>query len=834
MDEYFSNLFKSAKNIIFTQIEELPTPISLSNNDSKKTYILTHKYNSSHNTFLGYDSNKEKVHLKVFPCKSFEEIQKACEILNEIYEAYTENSLGKIQDKFVILDQGKWYFVIVTKTLNGINLFDFSEFLHNKCEMVCKDLSIAILLVLLDFIKHKKNSKEKFDCIYPNTVLICKNSGGLPFAKFKKENYSIIILPFSNKTLFGRSSRLSNLFRDSDNDLWGLGITIYSLLGNFPYSLLPTLHSLALDHLMNVVTLREQDPALETIFRLILSSSTQEVISHSYLRIWGGIYQKNWESIDICGVEEKEVLHSGLFFTDPVSRKLVIKKLLVLGKTHSEIYEYLVSRDLFGVFIDKCIKIDWTECPELLEPFYKFLKYKPKDHEFKGKLGELGILGLVNTTLELDPHNRGFLEFVQDFTYENTLTLLQILYDKGVVTRSIKIAKNSYHDKDFLSHSMSFYGQHSVKVIEQIFLSDLFSVIWIVQALIEIPYQFKIEKLAWLMKLLLTILKKNNYKDDVDLIKSTLNLLTELICLPNLLQTNHLKGKCSSHTDEEFLLSKNKFLINCMDCNVPICSSCHKSVHKSHTCYYMLHITPHFRCNCVEVHSMVPNKPEEFLLPRYKKKMTFVLSNGQNFVENGSNCIFSEKDLIITTSEPFEILDNESVLAYFEVKINKAGNYENIVIGMKGAEIYYYGMNGSITCKNVLVGKGPRFGSYDTIGIGVCRNFNVFIVYNGLLLNQFFKCEEELNVKMFIGMFGDLCEVEVRLNNFLFMSVKSGLELFIGESKKSLEEVFKLLINVLKKTNDPKMAELKSSFENLLTRCNRQDLLKKMKRRSLF
>ena len=833
LDEDFNILFKNVKNFILTQIDEIKPFIPIHSNDSKKTYTLTHRYHESKNTFLGFDSNKEKVHVKIFPCKSFEQVQQGSLKLKHIYESCAENSLIKNHDKFVMLDKGRWFFVVVTKTVNGINLFDFSEFLHSRCENVCKDLCIAILLVLLDFLKYMK-SPARLDNLYPNTVMICKNSGGLPFARFKKENYNILVVPLSKKTLFGKTTRLNHLYRSTENDLWGLAITIYGLIGTFPYSLLPDLSSLEQDHLMNVVPLREQDPALEKIFRIICQGKSLDVTVHPYLKIWGGIYQKNWESIDLCGVDQTEVLHSGLFFNDPVSRKLVIKKMLVLGKNDTEIYEYLVSRNLFGVFIDKCIKIDWKECPELLEPFYKFLRYKPKDHEYKGKLGELGILGLVSTTLELDPHNRGFLNFVQDFAYENTLTLLQILYDKGVVSRSIKVAKYSPHDKDFLSHTMSFYGPHSISIIEQIYLSELFSNISIIEALIEIPYQFKLEKVSSLMKLLLTIIKKSNYKEDSEIIKSSLNLVNELICLPVLLQQNHLKGSCSSHTDEDFLLSKNKFLINCIDCNVPICSSCHKSVHKQHTSYYMLHITPHFRCNCVEMHSMVPNRPSDFILPKYRKAFIFTGSNGQQFLESQSNSFFTERDLIISTSECFDPVDKDSLIGYFEVRVLKAGSYENIVIGLLGSEIYYHSMNGSITYKNSLIGKGPRFGSYDTVGIGVLRSYQAFITYNGLLLNQMFKCEETSNVKLFLGMFGDSCHIEVKVNNFLFLAVRNGLDCFVGESKKTLEEVFKIFINVLKKSNEVKMIELRAPFEKLLNYCNRADLVKKMKRRGLF
>ena len=126
------------------------------------------------------------------------------------------------------------------------------------------------------------------------------------------------------------------------------------------------------------------------------------------------------------------------------------------------------------------------------------------------------------------------------------------------------------------------------------------------------------------------------------------------------------------------------------------------------------------------------------------------------------------------------------MVAYYEVKVNKAGKYENIIIGLLGAEVYYYGVNGNISINNKIVCKAPRFGSYDTVGIGLLRNSKIFFTYNGLLSSFIFDCDANQELKILVEMHGDGCEVEVKLRSFLFQAAKFGTD--------SLETIITIII----------------------------------------
>lgn len=840
MSQNLNAIFKGAYDIRKKSVVLLENEIVLYNTHSKQIYTLTHRYSSSPSTFLGFDLEMTNVHVKILHCGSYESIKSAHKKLREIHESFQEKSLVKVLDTFEIFDNS-WYLVCVSKSLEGVSIYDISEYMSTNLMQLEKDLSIGIFIILLEILE----KASSFQCIFPNTVMILRGSMGIPLCSASLYQFSIAVIPISQCTLLGEPSRIDNLNSSSRSDLWGIAMCIFSLIGSFPLNNLPDMRTFDLAHIADVTPIRENDPALDRLFRLTLQDNPSpadihNLISHSYLPILKGIYLKNWENIDKCGVEEIEVLQSGLFFTDPVSQKLVIKKLLILGNYYHEVYEYLLKFDIFGEFIDKCIKMNWKESPELLEPFYKILRKKPKDHVFKEKLGELGILGLVYTTISLDPHNRGFYEFVQDFMCENTLTLMQVLFDSGVTGRSIEMAKKKHQDKNFVRDTMSYYGPHSSKVIEQVYNLDIFPVVRIIQALIDIPYYHRSENIENVLEIILLIFKKKGNKEDMEVIKYTLELITEVLCLPSKLETNHLLGKCCSHFSEDsFFLSKNPLLFSCLDCNMPICTYCYKYMHSSHSCYNLLYMTPHFRCNCTDVHEFIVNNPASFAMPRLIPRCTFIPSNGSSVPEGLPNKFFSSIDLIVTTIERLAYgwdVNGQGVVAYYEVKVNKAGKYENIVVGLLGAEVYYHGMNGIIARGNVVVGKAPRFGSYDTVGMGLLRNSKVFVTYNGLLCSDFYDACDENNtykeIKVFVALYGEGCEIEVKLREFSFLSMKTGLA--STEAKKSLEKIFKILINCLKKGNDERIGEMRKRFKEALLQINREDLAKKLERKGIF
>ena len=833
MSESFLKIFDETFKQQMSELTELERNIVLTNPYSQQEYVLTHRCNSSINTFICEDLANIKFHLKVIPCSCYNEVKKGLDILEKIQKDCQSNVVLEVLDSFEVIDDDLWYLIVVTPSLPAVTLLKLSEYIENSKKKISKDYSIAILLGLFDSLEEIHLQNIYLNCIYPNTVMICKGGGGVPIFTINDINFTLKLSPVSRHTLIGDKTQIENLYIDNGNDMWGISISIYSIIGDISIKLVPEMKSLLTQERAQKTPLLFNDPALENVFRA-LQKGERNIFNHNYIKVWRGICNLRSDLIEKCGIKELEALHSGLYFSNPMSKKLVIKMLLILGNAYYEVYEYLLKNELFIIFIEECLKFDWKGCADLLEALFKMIKRKPKDNAFKEKLGELGILGLVFTAISLDPHSHAFYDFVLDYMSENTLTLMQILYDTGVANRCLELAKRSPDDKRFIKDTMSHYGPHAPKFIEQVYNMEIFPVKLIIQAIIDIPYFHKLEKLESVLELTSTIIrKKGNNKDEfLDIIKHTLELITELLVLPHFIQGTHLTGKCSSHTLQDILpLAKNPYLYYCSSCATPLCSACCKSLHSTHNVYNLLYITPHSRCNCCEIHALPDINPLFFSLPNVQGRFTFIPSSGCNTTESYVNRFSGNSDMIITTIEPLVSEWShvgQGIVAYYEVKINKAGKYENVIVGLLGAEVYYYGVNGNIIINNKIVCKGPRFGSYDTIGIGLLRNSKVFFTYNGLLSSYIFDCDANQEIKIFVAMYGDGCEIEIKLKKPFFQSIKFGTESFSSRSKTLIEDIFKILCNTLKKAKITKIVDMKQKFISLLRLIQREDLIKKL------
>ena len=832
MNEFFEQLFDEVLLQKNNDIIKLESDIILTNPYSQQEYTLTHRYKSSLNTFTCEDLAHNKWHIKIVPCKSYSEVKKGLGSLDKITEKCQSNAMLGIFDSFEILNEDSWYLIIVTPSLQAATLYQLAKTLESKDFKITKDLSIGILLVLIETIEEIYNHNTNFDCIYPNTIMICKGDGGLGLFTINNTVFTLKISPISRHTLIGDETDIENLYLKDSNYLWGISISLYSIIGKVYIQNLPDMKNLTYEEIVASTPLIFEDPALESIFRAF-QKGDKSVFGHRYFTVWKGLCNQKWDLVDKCTIKDLETLHSGLLFSNSVTKKMVIKKLLILASNYHEVYEYLLKYNLFILFVEECLKFDWTECIELLETFFKILKIKPKDSAFKEKLGELGLFGIIYTTIALDPDNKAFCDFLQDYANETTLTLMQVLFDSGVTNRSLELAKRSPLHKDFIKNTMPFYGPNSPKLIEQVYNMDIFPVKKIIQAIIDIPFYHKLEKIESVLEFINNIIKRKGNKEEyLDIIKNTLDLMSDILILPLSIQANHLAGRCSSHIVQDTVsLQKNPYLYYCIDCTSPLCSACCRSMHSSHNTYNLLYFTTHFRCNCFEAHTLPEIHLSDFILTGLNNRFTFIPSSGNNTTESYLNKFSSSSDMIITTIEPLVAEWShvgQGVVAYYEVKINKAGKYENIVVGLLGAEIYYHGVNGNIIINGKLVCKGPRFGSYDLIGVGLLRNSKVFFTYNGLLSSYIFDCDANQEIKIYVAMYGDGCEIEIKLKRCFFQTIKPGTEGFSSKAKALTEDIFKVLIKALKKGKEDRIISLRNQFRSLLHSIQRDDLIKKL------
>lgn len=833
MEESFSKILSQAQNTKNSGLIPLPEPKKISNPDSQQEYILTHRYTFSPNTFICTDLSSNNLHVKIMPCPCYSAVQQGANKLRTIQQKCKSNALLETFDSFEVLDEGKWFLVVVTPTMDSVTISELGKELKNSDTSIPRHHTISILSAILEILEETQQSSS-LNCIFANTVMICKHNVGLNLFKLKNQQYSLKISPTSRVTLLSLQNSPCLTNPQTNSDLWDLSTVLYSLIGKFPVCSLPCTKDLKMNEIQELTPLSYEDPALEEFYRQ-LQKSDLSVFTSNTLKIWRACLNSTNEILERASIEDLPVLHSVLLFTPYNMKSMVLKQLLLLGKKRHEVYVYLNENNIFWHFIEECLQISWEDNKLLLKAFFKILKQKPQNHISKHELRQLGIFGLIYTSAKLDIQSKSFFEFIRGFVTENTLTGMQILFDTGIVNKALENIKKNSTFKTFIKDTMSYYGPNSPKLIEEVHGLEIFNPIIVIQALIDIPYYFRFEKLEHVFSLILMMLKKKKYHKDefIEVVKHIVRLLTEILSLPYLLQNSHLNQSCTSHTQHElFFLTKNPFLYYCKQCSEPLCSVCFKdSEHQQHEFYNLLYITPHFRCNCSEDHSQSSPVHLDFTLPKYRARFTFLPSPGTTTTESYINKFYSKSDLVITTIEPL-ITDwkhaTSNVIVYYEIKVIQAGHQENIIIGFLGADITYEGMTGNICIGNRVVCKASRFGSYDIVGIGILRTQQAFFTYNGMLSSYFIDIEASQMLKIYITLCGDGCEIEVKLRNFFFKSFKPGLESLSKDANSALQEIFKYLVSVAKKNNEPRLQEAKKDLADLLTTIGKEKLAKKL------
>ena len=385
---------------------------------------------------------------------------------------------------------------------------------------------------------------------------------------------------------------------------------------------------------------------------------------------------------------------------------------------------------------------------------------------------------------------------------------------------------------------MSFYGPNSVDLIKRVYETIEITENRVNQHLFEIPYYFKLEKSQLVIQVMQRIIERNvrNQGDAMlDMLKTIVLVLGEILCLPKLLQYHHVLGLCTSKSNRLFLseLGKNPLLVKCKQCNHSYCAMCTANDHISHDIQYVLYQNPLFRC-----YSQSPVDPETdlsiFHLPRYPVRITFVDSNGDTYKQSQSRFI-GYSQLSVTTLESLNTATTEqkATLLYFEIKVNQAGIQENITIGIDGIGITYQSTDGGIYNKNVLIGKGPRFGSYDTVGIGVTNTSKIYVTYNGLLNWPMLDCELSETMKPLVVLNSEKCDVEIKLRTWLFQptSDQSANQDFVNRDVLNIsEKLLRLLCKYIKKIfrknpRDGKAQDLMEKYIEILGEVKRNDLI---------
>ena len=148
MSESFLKIFDETFKQQMSELTELERNIVLTNPYSQQEYVLTHRCNSSINTFICEDLANIKFHLKVIPCSCYNEVKKGLDILEKIQKDCQSNVVLEVLDSFEVIDDDLWYLIVVTPSLPAATLVKYQNILKTRGKL-STDYSIAICLVYL-------------------------------------------------------------------------------------------------------------------------------------------------------------------------------------------------------------------------------------------------------------------------------------------------------------------------------------------------------------------------------------------------------------------------------------------------------------------------------------------------------------------------------------------------------------------------------------------------------------------------------------------------------------------------------------------------------------
>ncbi|OMJ69374.1 hypothetical protein SteCoe_32918 [Stentor coeruleus] len=560
---------------------------------------------------------------------------------------------------------------------------------------------------------------------------------------------------------------------------------------------------------------------------------------------------------------------------------LAMKKILAIaGENPGEVNKALGSSetffDFFKVFIEQ--KSELVKQPILFNSILILLKDKSMSEKFKSTLVSLGFLTLIPEFIGNNVKSDLLCKVCLNFIENNTLTLQQILWDSGFVKNILVKATRSVIENDFIKTTMSYYGKNSLKFIMKVYeLLDI-SKLRIFQNIYEIPVVFKLDSISSLFPILHELWKKGTKIPPEalqDVLKTLIHILSEVACLQPFLELQHLKGECTSKSSQDFLtyFGKNPILIKCLNCNPTssYCVICYEKYHKKHEIQFLHYQAPMFRCSELEDSESVYKL--DFRLPKYTNDMQFIELYGCSYerfsvsklnlepnktfisafsvdINSNEDSDFYNKDRKILSpnqqrqsllSPPLnsgirrksEELQEEYAKslpqadAYFEVKIVKAGFYEEIFIGITGTGVFYNCKTGNIFRNGHIVSKGPRLGSYDTIGIGLFQK-KIFFTYNGLILRPIIPCFIIHPIKAYIssGSYNSP-ELEVKFSNWIFMGPYTSLVHANSDADNLIKFIMKKVIK-LNSRKETKNEDLVDKFLELLRIMSKSDLLDKM------
>lgn len=827
------------------ELQKLNEEICVPNSFTHKEYRLTHRFKSLKNAFLGVDNNNNKYYIKAFGVQLFKLVKFVYDNLETIDKLSSELDLLKVDEIIEIHENDRWVMFLITPYIDCFTIEEVTEALHKHNMHISKEQCINIYLKILSMVEIASSKNLKANFMPDNLLIINPNPDQLGHISLGKRQFNLKILSTSLHAITGGKSKLERLYPEPqkgnhlDRMIWGAGVCLYAFVSQEPLSKLPTLS--VYHERDNFLKFFYKDEDIFNVLKMCFAhKKPANFLTNFILKIWRALINKKWEDVDNCSAKQISTLFVGLTFETPACRMLALRKILLIAQDYSgEVCSCLSKNDMLFIFVENCLIFDWHTFPDLLNSVFMVLKDKLTSRSFKERLVSMNFFTLIVTAIDLKANTELLCDFIQKFHDDNTLTILQIVWSSGFVENIMNKPSKTLIEVDFIKSTMSYYGNNSVEFIKKVYENIEISESRVAQHLLEIPYYFKLEHSQLAIQLMEKIIERNarNQGDTMlDVLKTIVLILAEILCVPKLFQYHHIFGQCTSKSNKLFLsdLGHNPLLIKCKKCTHSYCVMCKARNHENHDYQYVLYQNPLFRC--------YTEKPIEetidlsmFQQGKYPAKFTFIDSFGHQ--KSKSRFIDSPK-LRITTIESCKAVATEGVytILYYEVNVYKAGLQENIEIGIDGSGVRYRSLDGTIRLNGKVITKGPRYGSYDTIGIGVTNRCEVYITYNGLVNRPFVKCELADEYRPEILLDSETCDIDIKLRHWVFQPTmdKSPNQDFVN--KEALPISDRLLVQLcgnIKKSyqkypKDGKAQDVMEKYIEILKAVKRYDLIEKL------
>ena len=252
-------------------------------------------------------------------------------------------------------------------------------------------------------------------------------------------------------------------------------------------------------------------------------------------------------------------------------------------------------------------------------------------------------------------------------------------------------------------------------------------------------------------------------------------------------------GKCCKNIGE---YSISPIMIRCKECDKIYCVACGMNMHveSGHNIFFLTNSTLK-KFSCVEPgrrHSLshpaqqIPPSPESFPL--------------DNFIIQGDYCTYTSNQILVPDGE------KECILYYTEISFAELYT-EDIAVEIVNTGIIFDNIRNNCTKNNVMVCRMPRFGSLDTLGIGITADKHVFFTYCGF------------NLLKYIRFYQDEVQISIRIKNVKKSLLESGVKsLYIGDAfdyfeKDMIHEYSKIILSYI----------MLSKFKDLATSHNDND-----------